>query len=117
MNNVREELVEIVGEKYVITPEQPEYWSYTFGDATMYRSKPDIVVYPGNAEEIQQVIKVAGKYGVPVVTSAGLTGLSGGAVATSCILLNVNRLRSVMDIDPISKTVVTQPGISCLALN
>jgi glycolate oxidase len=117
MDNIRQELGEIVGEKYVITPERPEYWSYTFGDATMYRSKPDIVVYPGNTDEIQQIIKIAGKYGVPVVASAGLTGLSGGAVATSGILLNVNRLRSVIDIDPISRTVVTQPGISCLALN
>jgi glycolate oxidase len=117
MADIREELVAIVGEKYVITPERPEYWSYTFGDATMYRSKPDIVVYPRNTEEIQLVIKVAGKHGVPVVTAAGLTGLSGGAVATSGILLNVNRLRSVIDIDPISRTVVTQPGISCLALN
>jgi glycolate oxidase len=117
MADIRQELVKIVGEKFVITPEQPEYWSYTFGDATMYRSKPDIVVYPANTEEIQRVIKAAGKYRVPVVTSAGLTGLSGGAIATGGILLNVTRLRSILDIDPISKTVVTQPGISALALN
>lgn len=117
MNTLRKELENIVGEKYVITPEKPEYWSYTFGDATMYRSRPDIVVYPGSAEEIQQVIKLAGEYSVPVITGAGLTGLSGGAIALGGILMNVTRLRSILDIDPISKTVVTQPGISCLALN
>ncbi len=116
-DTIRKGLGNIVGERYVITPDRPEYWSYTFGDATMYRSKPDIVVYPGNAEEIQRVVALAGKYGVPVVTGAGLTGLSGGAIALGGILLNVNRLRSIIDIDPVSKTVVTQPGISCLALN
>jgi glycolate oxidase len=100
MGDIKAELVAIIGEKYVITPEQPEYWSYTFGDATMYRAKPDIVVYPGNTDEIQRVIRLAGKYNVPVVTAAGLTGLSGGAVALRGILLNVSRLRRIIDIDP-----------------
>ena len=117
MDDLKNELGKIVGKKYVITPEKPEYWSYTFGDATMYRAKPDIVVYPGSAEEIQKIIKLAGLHNVPVTTGAGLTGLSGGAVALNGILMNVARLRSIIDIDPISRTVVTQPGVSCLTLN
>ena len=36
MDALRNELESIVGPEYVITPERPEYWSYTFGDATMY---------------------------------------------------------------------------------
>ncbi|MBN1349424.1 FAD-binding oxidoreductase [candidate division KSB1 bacterium] len=117
MKNLINELKLAVGEKYVITPEMPEYHAYTFGDATMYRSQPDVIVYPGSVEEIQKVIKLAGKYKVSVTTGAGLTGLSGGAIAKNGILLNPIRMRSVKSVDTISKTVVVEPGMTCAQLN
>ena len=110
-------LTAIVGKKYVITPDMPEYHAYTFGDATLYRSKPDVVVYPSYAAQIQKIIKLAGKSNIPVITGAGLTGLSGGAIASRGILLNVLRMRSVKSVDTISKTVVAEPGITCAQLN
>lgn len=117
MNEIINKLKKIVGEKYVITPDMPEYHSYTFGDATMYRSQPDVIVYPGAVEEIQSVIKLAGQYKVPVTPGAGLTGLSGGAISNKGILLNPIRLRSVKSVDTISKTVVVEPGMTCAQLN
>ena len=117
MSNMNKYLEKIVGEKYVITPDKTEYHAYTFGDATMYRSKPDVVVYPGNVSEIQEIIKLANRENVPVITSAGLTGLSGGAVARNGILLNVSRLRNIKKIDDVSKTVTVEPGMSCAKMN
>lgn len=117
MSELIKELIKIVGKKYVITPEMPEYHAYTFGDATMYRSHPDVVVYPGSVEQIQDVIKLAGKYNIPVTPGAGLTGLSGGAITYKGILLNPIRLRAVKAVDTISKTVVVEPGMTCARLN
>lgn len=117
MKEIRKELEGIVGEVYVIGPDKPEYFAYTFGDATMYRSKPDIVVYPGSEEEIKKIIKLANKKNVPITTSAGLTGLSGGAVTQKGILLNVSRLRKIKAVDEVSKTVTVEPGVSCAKLN
>lgn len=117
MDTVIQKLIEIVGEKYVITADKPEYHAYTFGDATMYRSHPDVIVYPGSVEEIQQVIRLAGEHNIPLTPAAGLTGLSGGAITYRGILLNPMRLRAVKSVDPISKTVVAEPGITCAELN
>ena len=110
-------LIKIAGKKNVITKDMPEYHSYTFGDATLYRSHPDVIVYPSSKTEIQDIVKLAGKLGVPITTGAGLTGLSGGAVTSKGILLNPLRMREVKSVDAISKTVVAQPGITCAQLN
>jgi glycolate oxidase len=120
MKNMKEiinELTGIVGGKYIITPDMPQYHAYTFGDATLYRSKPDIVVYPENEAQIQRIIKLALKHNMPVITGAGLTGLSGGAIVSQGILLNMLRMRSVKSVDTVGKTVVSQPGITCAQLN
>ena len=114
---VQKELEKIVGKELVITPDKPEYYAYTFGDATMYRSNPDVVVYPGSAEEIQKIIRLANEKSIPLTTSAGLTGLSGGAVCQSGILMNVSRLRKIKSVDEVSKTATVEPGVSCAKFN
>ncbi len=117
MSKIVENLKAIVGDEFVVTPDKPEYHAYTFGDATMYRSKPDAVVYPRSVEEIQQIIRLANKEKFAVITGAGLTGLSGGAIANGGILMNVMRLRKIKQVDEVSKTVTVEPGISCAKLN
>lgn len=117
MRHLRTELEPIVGKDFVITPDQPEYYAYTFGDATMYRSSPDVIVYPGTAAEIQQIIKLANKILIPVTTGAGLTGLSGGAVCQAGILMSVSRLRQIKGVDEVSRTATVEPGVSCAQFN
>ena len=112
-----EKLIKITGKENVITKDMPEFHAYTFGDATLYRSSPDIIVYPSNVEEIQEIVKLAGKSNTPVITGAGLTGLSGGAIAQGGILLNPIRMDKVLSVDTISKTVSAEPGITCAKLN
>jgi len=117
MKDIVKQLIQIAGKKYVITPDMTEYHAYTFGDATMYRSKPDVVVYPAKAEEIQKIVQLACKHKIPVITGAGMTGLSGGAVTNKGILLNMKRMNSIKAIDTITRTVVAEPGITCGYLN
>jgi len=117
MDNAPKELEKIVGKEFVITPDKPEYYAYTFGDATMYRSHPDVVVYPGNAGGIKKIIRLANEKSIPLTTSAGLTGLSGGAVCQSGILMNVSRLRKIKSVDEVSKTATVEPGVSCAKFN
>jgi len=110
-------LVQAVGDENVIAPADPRYFAFTFGDATMYRSRPDVVVFPATAEEVSAVLKLAAEYKTFVVPAAGLTGLSGGAVSRGGIQMNVSRMNRIIEIDPIARTVVAQPGISCAKLN
>lgn len=117
LDEIKLALEHIVGQDFLFTSEKPEYYAYLFGDATMYRSQPDYVVYPGSVEGIQAIIRFASNNKIKVIPGAGLTGLSGGAVCNGGILLNPSRLRSIKNIDPISRTVVVEPGISCAQLN
>lgn len=117
MNKLIDELIKIAGKKYVITPDMTEYHSYTFGDATLYRSHPDVVVYPATTSEIQNIIKIAFKYDATVTACGGLTGLSGGAITYGGILLNLLRMNSIKSVDLVSKTVIAEPGITCAQLN
>jgi glycolate oxidase len=117
LDEIKSSLENIVGHEFLFTPDKPEYYAYLFGDATMYRSNPDYVVYPGSVDEIQAIIRYASNHQIKVIPGAGLTGLSGGAVCDGGILLNPSRLRSVKNIDPIARTVAVEPGISCAQLN
>ncbi|MEE4312253.1 MAG: FAD-binding oxidoreductase, partial [candidate division KSB1 bacterium] len=117
MDNIRKKLEDICGKDFVFTSENPEFYAYLFGDATMYRSKPEYVVYPESVDQIQEVIKFAAEKSIDVTPGAGLTGLSGGAVCDGGILLNPSRMREIKNIDKVSRTVVVEPGLSCAQLN
>lgn len=112
-----EELKTLVGPENVIEKADPRYFAYTYGDATMYRSKPGVIVYPADAREVSAIIKLALAHKTFVVPAGGLTGLSGGAVANGGIQLNLSRMNRIESIDPLTKTVVAQPGVSCATLN
>jgi glycolate oxidase len=117
LENLIEKITEICGRQYVITPDMAEYHAYTFGDATLYRSSPDVVVYPADEDQIRKIVQLASEALVPIITSAGLTGLSGGAIASKGIMLNTLRLDKIMSLDMVSKTVTAGPGITCARLN
>ena len=112
-----ESLKNIVGDSHVITSDDPRYYAFTFGDATMYRSHPDVVVFPNNAEEVSSIIKLAKAEGTFIVPSGGLTGLSGGAISQSGIQMNLCRMNKILNIDKMALTVTVQPGMSCFNLN
>ncbi len=110
-------LVQAVGAEHVVGPDDPRYFAFTFGDATMYRSRPDVVVFPADAEEVAAIIKLAAGSDTFVVPAGGLTGLSGGAVSQGGVQMNLSRMNEIIAIDPVAKTVVAQPGVSCARLN
>jgi glycolate oxidase len=112
-----ESLKNIVGDEHVINPDDPRYYAFTFGDATMYRSRPDVVVFPAKAEEVSAIVKLAKAEGTYVVPAGGLTGLSGGAISQSGIQLNLCRMNKILNIDDVSMTVTAEPGVSCFDLN
>ena len=114
---LKQELAKLLGAENVIDSSDPRYFAYTFGDATMYRSRPEVIVYPGSAAEVAEVIKLAKRKKTFVVPAGGLTGLSGGAVCHGGIQLNLSRMNAIEKIDPLTKTVVAQPGVSCAKLN
>lgn len=79
---------------------------------------PDAVVLPASTEEVAEVVRIANRFGVPVVPRCGGTGLTDGAVpARHGILLDLKRLDTITDLDLDNRTVTVGAGVNMLKLN
>ena len=86
----------------------------TFGKdwTKVYEPKPSAIVFPGNAVEVQALVKLANQHGFALVPSGGRTGLSGGAVASAGeVVVALDRMNRILDFNPIDRQVVCEPGV------
>jgi glycolate oxidase len=73
---------------------------------------PLAVVRAASSREVQQVVRVCYENEVPVVPRGAGTGLSGGANAVDgCIVLALDRMDRVLEINPLERLAVVQPGV------
>ncbi|MBM9508818.1 FAD-binding oxidoreductase [Actinacidiphila acididurans] len=73
---------------------------------------PAVVVLPRTVEEVQHVMRTATALRVPVVPQGARTGLSGGANAVDgCIVLSLTRMDRILEIDPVERIAVVEPGV------
>ncbi|SDE22148.1 FAD-binding oxidoreductase [Sporomusa acidovorans] len=104
------ELKRLVGSDYVMEQLEDRI-CYSF-DATFRDFPPDVVVKPGNVEEIAAIVKLAGKYRLPVTARGAATGLSGGAVPVQGgISLVLTRLNKILAIDTANRVAVVETGV------
>ncbi|MEV5322482.1 FAD-linked oxidase C-terminal domain-containing protein [Streptomyces sp. NPDC052687] len=79
---------------------------------------PAVVVLPRTVEEVQHVMRTATELRVPVVPQGARTGLSGGANATDgCIVLSLTKMDRIIEIDPVDRVAVVEPGVVNAALS
>ena len=72
---------------------------------------PAVVVRPASTEEVANVIAVCGEFHLPVTTSAGRSGVCGGAVPLfGGIVLDMTDMVGIRDIDDTSLTVRAAAG-------
>lgn len=108
--NFLAEIKKIVGPQYVMDAEEDRI-CYSF-DATFRDYLPDLIVKPGSVEEIQAVVRLAAKSGVPVYTRGAGTGLSGGSVPVKGgIVLVTTRLNKILAIDTENYTATVESGV------
>src|SRR5688572_4019531 len=114
------ELVTLLGEAYVSTRETDKLvystdWSWMLQmwlDRAKEATPPDLIVYPGSAEEVSEIMKVANRYRLPGVPWGGGCGSQGGAGPIfGGILLDTKRLNRIIEINERSLTVTAQAGI------
>ncbi len=110
------ELSELLGERYVLhMPYDLMLYEY---DASIERSRPDIVVLPASTEEVAGVVKVAARHHVPVVPRGAGTGLSGGAIPIyGGIVIAFARMNQILEVDYENLRAVVQPGLVNLHLS
>jgi len=112
MNEVVERLRAIVGEENVLVGDDIKE-EYACDEAlTVKPCLPEVVVEPGNAEEVANVLRLANEKKVPVTPRGGGTGLSGGCVAVcGGILLSLERMNRILEIDEENCVVVVEAGV------
>jgi glycolate oxidase len=76
------------------------------------RIRPRVVVLPATTEETAAVVRIARRYGMPIVPRGSGTGLSGGALpAPGCLLVVLSRMNRILSVDLENRRVRVQPGV------
>lgn len=110
---VLEELRKIVGEKYVATDKDKlEMYKTDEEGNPHFHHEPEVVVFPGTAEETAAVMKVANAYKIPVTPRSGGSGLAGGAIPSlGGIVLVLERMNSIIEINEEGLYAVVETGV------
>ncbi len=104
-------LEDTVGGKYIFQ-DQETLEKYSRDETMGHQAFPDIVVKASSAAEVSGILRLAGKYSVPVTPRGLGTGLSGGSLPVhGGILLSLERMNRVLEIDHENLMVVTEPGV------
>jgi glycolate oxidase len=110
-------LARICGPASVITDPQ-ELRTYECDGLTAHRSRPGLAVLPGSAHEVAAIVAACAAAAVPFVARGSGTGLSGGALPRADgVLIVMSRMRQILDIDPVSRRAVVEPGVTNLSVS
>jgi len=86
-------------------------------DASLIRGQPTCIVFPQTAEEVAEVIRVAEKYGTPIVPRGAGTGLTAGASPTEGGVVVVTTALNDIDVDVENRTAWVGSGVINLDLS
>lgn len=103
-------LRDLVGESHVLTaPEELHCYSY---DASKMKFLPECVVFPGTAEEVAQILRLANLERFPVYPRGAGTGMVGAALPRSGgVAMVMTRFNQILEIDQDNMIGVVEPGV------
>jgi len=79
-------------------------------DASNYRVVPDLVIVPADVDDLVAAVQITSRAGAPIVLRGAGTSMAGNAIGG--VVIDVSRhLNSVLDIDPVRRTAVVEPGV------
>ncbi len=107
---VLREISHIVGHNHVITA--PDALVEYASDGTKLEFMPHAVVFPGNSEEVSQILRIATKRGFPVIPRGAGSGMSGGALPVKGgLVMAMNRFDRILGIDQDNLICKVEPGV------
>jgi glycolate oxidase len=81
------------------------------------RESPTLVVLPSTAAQVQQVVRLCNREGVPFVARGHGTGLSGGALPVpGGVVIALSRLNRILEVDIENRRVSVEPGVTNLEI-
>jgi glycolate oxidase len=110
------ELARLIDRSGVLT-DPADLLTYESDALTHLRAVPGAVVLPSSAAEVQAVVRLCHRAGVPFVARGHGTGLSGGALPhPDGVLIVLSRLNRVLEVDVPNLRVTVEPGVTNLEI-
>ncbi len=108
-----EGLRSVLGREGIITDDTEALENYSWDQAgRIWGHMPEAVIRPENTEQISSVMKIASLHRIPVTPRGAGSGLNGGAVPLAGgIVLSLERMNAILEIDPINRVAVVEPGV------
>jgi glycolate oxidase subunit GlcD len=101
----------IVGPRWV-RHRRAELATYTMDGLPTRESYPGVVVMPGSAAEVRELVRLLHLTAIPFVARGAGTGLSGGAVADpDAVLVTLTRMNRILHLDAARRRAKLQPGV------
>lgn len=86
-------------------------------DASLFQGRPDVVAFPTKTQQVSELVRLAARYEIPFIARGAGTNLSGGTAPTrGGIILDLCRMRRILDIDLNNQTALVEPGVYNLTL-
>jgi glycolate oxidase len=116
LDSLLRQLREVVGDRYAFAdPYEVRLYQY---DASPETALPDIVVIPGTAQEVADVVKLCAEAGVAITARSAASSLAGGTVPVEHgVVITFARMDQILEIDIENLRAVVQPGVVNLALS
>jgi len=110
-------MTRICGQDGVVT-DPMQLRTYECDGLTSHRCSPGLVVLPDSAGQVAAVVAACAAARVPFVARGSGTGLSGGALPRADgVLIVTSRMRRILEVDPVSRRAVVEPGVTNLAVS
>ena len=102
-NDIREEIISqfqaIVGNDNLILEEEARH-EYSHDKTEDYSFMPDVVLKPGNTQEVSALLKICNAHHLPTTPRGAGTGLSGGALPVKKgVIISMERFNKILQID------------------
>jgi len=106
---------EIGNEWVLVTEEDLVPFKDAYGFAEPVAHVPGAAISPGNVEELRAVLRIANEHGLPLwpISRGKNYGYGGAApVMSGTVVLDLGRMRNILDIDEKHGVAVVEPGVS-----
>ena len=110
-----DELRKIVGTDAVLA-EKGERAVYENDAYPLEKAAPLATVLPSTTQQVSEIVQVCAKHGIPFAPRGAGTGLAGGTLCPSGVLIGVARMNKILDIDLRNRRLTAQAGAVNVAL-
>jgi len=89
--------------------------TYECDGLTGRRVVPELVALPATTAQVQAVVRICNRAGIPFVARGAGTGLSGGALPVAeGIVISLARMNRILEVDVEAGHIVVEPGVTNL---